>query len=1178
MMERLSSPLDQLEAHYDVVVIGSGYGGSIAACRLSRAGRRVAVLERGRELHPGEYPRTAEAAARHLQTTEGQGSVGDPRNLYWFHVGGDMCVFSGCGLGGTSLVNANVALRPDPRVFEDGRWPLALREDPSGLTAGYERAEAMLAPTPYPDSFPPLAKVAALRSAAGDDPVAMTPINVTFRAGPNAAGVHQEPCTGCGDCVTGCNYWAKNTVLMNYLPDAVAHGARIFTEVDVRWVERGSVSTGSRPWVVRAQPLGLERDQFHAPPLAVTADLVVVAGGTLGSVWVLLQSAEHGLGLSGQVGRHFSGNGDVLAFSYRSNETVRGIGAGPARPDSDRPAGPCITAVIDRRAGRPLAEGTIIEDAVVPGAVAGLLPVELLGQLAPGWLRGRVRRGGPIAGLVSLLTGGGHGMTERLQTLLMMGNDDDEGSLELDGDGITVRWPGGGTSAYYEMANRTAAEVASRNGGTFLHDPLWSRLLHHDLITVHPIGGCVMADRAEDGVVDDRGRVFSGPAGDEVYDGLVVWDGSIVSRPLGVNPLLTISALTERAVAWVAAEHGWSTDETRAAPAPDGGGGQTPPSRPGLRFTERMTGWWSPTDTPDAGESAQYEEAAREGELAGTPLTFELTLSSDDLVAEVADLARTMTAVGTVEAPALSGDPLTVNGGTFQLLAPDDEAEPEIRHMWYRLGLVATDGRRLHFAGFKRVGPGDVRDAWPATTTLYVTLRDGDPAGGVVGRGVLRIRPEDFARQLRTMTVTGPAGERERLDLERRFGLAFAGALYDEFGSVVQRTTRFNPSAPPRRRRPLDLPPAEVLEYRSGDGVPLRLAHYAGGSRGPVLLVHGMGANPLTYLLDTVETNLAEYLVAHGFDVWVQEWRGSTLLESSHSQFTADTVARLDHRAVQAAVREHSGRSDLHVVAHCVGSLTWVMATLAGAATPSSLLCSSVGGHPVGPPITRFKVGLHLGEFLRRLGVGTLTTDTAVGESRPARLFDLALRAYPIPHAEQCDQAVCHRLAFIYGVAVHHPNMNDLTHGTMHELFGPTDMTMMCHLSRMARAEKLVDARGQDVYLPHLERLDLPLTLVSGAQNLVWIPESTARDHEQLVAAFGGARARRVVVDGYGHQDFFIGAASARRHLSGGPRASRPGERLSGCRPSGSRSGRRAPDRSARPLPGVLDPEFDRVK
>jgi cholesterol oxidase len=1126
-MRRLSRPLDELDAHYDVIVVGSGYGGSIAACRLARAGRRVAVLERGRELHPGEYPDTMAEAARHVQSNGPAGATGDPRSLYWFHVAKDMAVFSGCGLGGTSLVNANVSIRPDPRVFEDECWPRALREDHDGLEAAFARCEAMLTPSAYPESSPPLAKMDALSQAAEGAPYYPASINVTFRAGPNAAGVHQEACTGCGDCVTGCNYGAKNTLLMNYLPDAEAHGARIFTEIDVRWVERD----GPR-WVVRAQPLGTGRDRFDAPPMAISAELVVLAAGTLGSSRILFRSRAHGLAVSDQLGQRFSGNGDVLGFAYHRTRTINAVGAGATAPDPQRPPGPCIAAVIDQRPGRPLDDGIIVEDAVVPGATAGLLPLELLSQVAPQWAEGRLRGGGPLSWLRSAVHGGHKGLAENLQTLLVMGNDDAEGTLVPDGDAVRVHWPHIGLSKYYVYANEVAERVASVNGGAYLHDPLWAGVLGHSLITVHPLGGCAMAERAEAGVVDDRGRVFCGPAGDAVHDGLVVWDGSIVARSLGVNPLLTISALTERAVAALASAKGWTIDgapsRTRRHGDDDADRSSTVAGTRGLRFTERMAGHWSPTDTADAGDSAQYLRAAAAGETAGSTLSFELTIASDDVVATLGDLGRPMGATGSVEASGISDEPLTVEGGSFRLLVADDPMRPDVRHMRYELPLTTVDGQRFHFSGFKVVGPGDASEIWDATTTLYVTLRGGGPDGKVVGRGVLRIAPDDFARQLRTMAVTGPAGRAERLALEARFGKAFAGSLFHTYGSVVHRSTPFNPAAAPRRRRRLDLPAPQELEYRTDDGVALRLTRYAGGRRGPVLLAHGMGANPLTFNLDTVEVNTVEYLVQAGFDVWLQEWRGSTLLPTARTQFDADTVAHHDHRAAQAAVRAHTGRADLHVVSHCVGSITWMMSTLAGATDPTSILCSSVGLHPVGPPLTKLKAGLRVGSLLRRAGVGMLTTDSFTGESTGARWVDRALRVFPIPEAERCDQAVCRRLAFIYGVGVHHANVNELTHLTMHELFGPTDMTMMVHLSNMAHAEKVIDVTRRDTYLPELERLRRPITLMSGSENLVWTPESTKRTYELLVDRLGGALFRRVVVDDYGHQDVFMGAESAR--------------------------------------------------
>ena len=151
-LRRLSAPIGEIDDGYDVVVVGSGYGGAVAASRLSRAGRSVCVLERGKELHPGEYPATGLAAARELQLDLPGGHVGPRTGLYDLRVGEGISVFVGCGLGGTSLVNANVALQADRRVFDDPCWPAQLRDDlDKGLDDGYGKAFGMLRPNPVPN-------------------------------------------------------------------------------------------------------------------------------------------------------------------------------------------------------------------------------------------------------------------------------------------------------------------------------------------------------------------------------------------------------------------------------------------------------------------------------------------------------------------------------------------------------------------------------------------------------------------------------------------------------------------------------------------------------------------------------------------------------------------------------------------------------------------------------------------------------------------------------------------------------------------------------------------------------------------------------------------------------------------------------------------------------------------
>ncbi|MGH3982668.1 MAG: GMC family oxidoreductase N-terminal domain-containing protein, partial [Pseudonocardiaceae bacterium] len=250
-------------------MIGSGYGGAITASRLARAGRQVCLLERGKELRPGEYPDTGPEVLDETQIDFPDHHVGSHTALYDMRVNDDLNVFLGCGLGGTSLVNANVSLRADQRVFNDPRWPETLRADLRTLLEdGYRHAEEMLKPTPLPDGVAALKKLEALADSSTKLPGRFNrlPINVTFTDHVNHVGVEQKACTLCGDCVSGCNYAAKNTVLMIYLPDARNHGAEIFTRVAVRYVQRRNDR-----WLVHYQVLDTGREGFDAPPLFVSA-------------------------------------------------------------------------------------------------------------------------------------------------------------------------------------------------------------------------------------------------------------------------------------------------------------------------------------------------------------------------------------------------------------------------------------------------------------------------------------------------------------------------------------------------------------------------------------------------------------------------------------------------------------------------------------------------------------------------------------------------------------------------------------------------------------------------------------------------------------------------------------------------------------------------------------------
>lgn len=772
---RLSSPLHELRPHYDVVVVGSGYGGSIAASRMARAGRSVCLLERGRELQPGEYPDNAAEAMREYQVDTPERHFGHEDGLFDMRVNDDLNVFVGCGLGGTSLVNANVALPAEPRVWEDKRFPRAVREDHEGMAAAYRLAIEMLKPEPHPDERAPLLKLKALKHAADHMGARFyaPPINVTYKDGVNHVGVYQQACHLCGDCVSGCNYGAKNTTLMNYLPDARNHGAELFTQVRVDRVER----RGDR-WLVFFRPVRAGRELFEAPPLFVSADVVILGGGALGSTEILLRSRDAGLPVSSQLGRRFTGNGDVLAFGYNCDRVVNGVGFGDHAVGELPPVGPCITGIIDLREQPELGDGMVIEEGVMPGALTTMLAhvfgltAKLVGkdtdEGAADYFRERARE------LESMVGGAYRGALNHTMTFLVMSHDDGEGRLELEDGRVRVRWPGVGTQAIFQKVAERLEEATRALGGEYIKNPIWTKLLGHDLVTVHPLGGCAMGEDPASGVIDADGRVFAGDGG-EVHEGLYVSDGAIVPRPLGVNPLLTISALAERVCARLAASRGWEIDYGLQF-APPAEARRSP--RPGLQFTETMRGFFSTSETSD------FEAAERRAKEDDSPFAFTLTIVSDDVEKMLDEQAHEARIFGSVVAPALSPQPLTVSDGVFNLFA-QDAADPGTRLMRYRMKLASVDGDRYSFDGFKRIHDERGLDMWADTTTLFITVYEGDDdSGRVVGKGILHIRPQDFMKQMTTMRVRNALTPRQQLALTGRFGAFFTGSLRDVYGAI----------------------------------------------------------------------------------------------------------------------------------------------------------------------------------------------------------------------------------------------------------------------------------------------------------------------------------------------------------------------------------------------------------
>jgi cholesterol oxidase len=262
--------------------------------------------------------------------------------------------------------------------------------------------------------------------------------------------------------------------------------------------------------------------------------------------------------------------------------------------------------------------------------------------------------------------------------------------------------------------------------------------------------------------------------------------------------------------------------------------------------------------------------------------------------------------------------------------------------------------------------------------------------------------------------------------------------------------------------------------------------------------------------------------------VWLLDYRASIELPAAHTSFTADEVAMQDYPAAVAKVREVTGAPDVQMVAHCFGSTTFFMAMLGGLQGVRSAVASQIATNVVAPRMTRLKSGLHLPDLLEKLGIDSLTSEARSDEKWYERLFDRALAAFPMQDEEECTSAVCHRISFLYALLYEHDQLNTPTHEALHEMFGIANIKAFEHLALMVREGRLVTADGKDAYMPHLDRLALPITFIHGAENMCFLPESTARTVELLREANGPTWYQRHVVPNYGHIDCIFGRDASR--------------------------------------------------
>ncbi|MBA2962453.1 MULTISPECIES: alkaline phosphatase D family protein [Ramlibacter] len=619
---------------FDAIVVGSGYGGSVAALRLAQKGYRTLLLERGSEYLPGDFPNDFSLVPKAMRVNmPGQGlPVGRASGLVETHVGLGMVAITGNGLGGTSLINAGVVMEPDHDVFSQPAWPAPIRQaEAGGLGPFFALARHHLDVHEWDASLPGggvLHKTSALKRFARV---------VGAEADPVAVTIDPDRCVRCGDCASGCNVpGAKRSLAATYLQQALDTGlVQIVTQAEVYRFDRVRSPGAADPsWQVHVFSTDAQH-HFTAPrevfadaqPAAthrtLAAPLLFLCAGTLGTTQLMQRSQARSGGdlplrFSPTLGTRVSGNGDSLSWLVDEPEVVASLGRGEAGVEEwqrarklgagkFRPAGivgPTITAKVDLRdRDQPLDQRLVLEDGAVPRAIAQLYR-ELLASAhglrqLDGWWPRRLRHPGaaqedPLAA--------SEGRAQQAQVLLAMGHDGSPARLVwMDGDDRAAPWlPEPDTLETYKRQQA----LFDRFGLRHVHSPLWRALPEsaaklmsgpkppQTVTTVHPLGGCAMADSPAEGVVDDLGRVWAqdpgqfgrAPAGigpvhtgeqpnvdePQVYRGLYVLDGSIVPTSLGCNPLLTITALAERALHAVEKkpQHSQPGEPARSQPRP----------------------------------------------------------------------------------------------------------------------------------------------------------------------------------------------------------------------------------------------------------------------------------------------------------------------------------------------------------------------------------------------------------------------------------------------------------------------------------------------------------------------------------------------------------------------------------------------------------------------------------
>lgn len=345
----------------------------------------------------------------------------------------------------------------------------------------------------------------------------------------------------------------------------------------------------------------------------------------------------------------------------------------------------------------------------------------------------------------------------------------------------------------------------------------------------------------------------------------------------------------------------------------------------------------------------------------------------------------------------------------------------------------------------------------------------------------------------------------------------------NNFSHYFLKTERFDPHFTDKPIRELNTVPPTTHFFTTSDNVTLRLKRFNAGTKGPVILSHCVGVSGLMFALDTIEVNLVEYLCNNDYDVWLLDHRLSIELPSSHLLSPLDDVANKDYPAAIRTVCEISGADSVQVVAHGAGSSTLTMALLSGLKNVNSVVCSQISTHLYSANINVFKAKFRAPAILRALGKKWLNSYTDSNAGIVSKAYDASLYFMPLPEDEQCNSPACHRISTLFGELYEHAQLNEETHAALPRMFGKVNLSALKQTSEILLKNHLIDADGNDTYLPNIESLKLPMLFISGSKNQSVLAKSTQKTLDTLTETNGAEYYSRKEIENYGHVDCIIG-------------------------------------------------------